>query len=126
MNKTRLKVVAHALATADKEHDPGFDYSRYAVTLQNPAGPDVALNQLGPGVVADIAAWTCYQYPDLCVTLGDSWRNQGLFYYYNARSILGLEAKQADDLFLNLDQGQGVSRNEAILALEKLAHSSAQ
>ncbi len=121
MHKTRLEVVAHALATADKEHDPSFGNGRYAVLEHAKDGPDVPLAQIGPGVQCDIAAWTCHQYPDLCVTLGDSWQNQGLFYYYNARSILQLSAEQADALFLGL--GRKASKTEAILALEKLAHN---
>ncbi len=126
MNRQRLKTVAHALATLDPKTDPLFNYSRYATPIGESNPPDVALDKLGPGIEADIAAWTCYSYPDLCGEFengGDSswWNNQGLFYWRNAKNILGLTTEQADDLFLNL--GDSVSRNDAIMALERLAHS---
>lgn len=131
MHRDRLKTVAHALATLDKKYDPTFDYRRYAVLATNADGPDVPLERIGVGVRIDIAAMACFQYPDLCKATCEGWAGSpmqapaGLLYWHNAKRILGLSAQQADDLFLGLcsDLGGSLPVADAIMALEKLAHS---
>ena len=100
MNSARLRTVAFAIQNREQDSDPGFYAGRYATRKDLPLGPDVGLAHIDRDVDADVAAWTCYQYPDLCEPLGiEHWWNQGLFYWTNARQILGLTDEQADSLF---------------------------
>ncbi len=103
MNRTRILAVAHSIKTAaPRLLDPGYYAGRYAVREEDREGPDVPLDKIGPGVRLDIAAWTCHSYPDLCEP-HDPNTVQGLWYWRNAKDILHLTAREADQLFLGVN-----------------------
>lgn len=109
MNKSRIETVAHAIVTADPRHDPRYGASRYAVPTIFPDGPDVPLASIGPATKCDIAAWTCYSYPDLCDQSPQDGEIQGSWYWRNAKAILALSDAEADLVFMGVVDGKYVA-----------------